>query len=143
MIVVSGVYYFGVQVKRQTANQVKTLNSQPIIDSPANTTSSTVTTSAATPSAAVVSEDNWKIYTNKKFGFSLKYPGFWTEEDPMSGDDNTLVYLNANESFGGEPEPVQYYVWVTVVDRLPEAKLREESVTFQIGCTNRLYFKRK
>jgi len=28
---------------------------------------------------------NWKVYTNKVFGYSIKYPGFWFDQGPYGG----------------------------------------------------------
>ncbi|MDO8620930.1 MAG: hypothetical protein Q7R31_01480 [Candidatus Levybacteria bacterium] len=81
---------------------------------------------------------NWKTYTNGSLKFSVKYPNSWNEKGPISNNDNTLVYLNANESFGQGPEPVKYYVWITA-DNLPNVKLTKESIgEYTVYKTNEL-----
>lgn len=71
---------------------------------------------------------NWKTYTNAKIGFQVKYPALWVERDVVSSNDSNLVYLNSNESFGSGVEPLQYYVWISAEDKLPNVSLIKEKI---------------
>ena len=81
-------------------------------------------TPAPTPNSTV----NWKTYMNTKFGFQVNYPASWTESGAISSGDNTIVYLNANESIGNGPEPLKYYVFIAEEDTLPNVNLTKGSV---------------
>ena len=71
---------------------------------------------------------DWKTYINTKIGFAFKYPNRWTEKGPVADYDTTIVYIHSDEKFGEEPEPLQYYLWVTEVKELPDREYTRESI---------------
>lgn len=71
---------------------------------------------------------NWKTYVNTKIGFQIRYPKNWLESEPVSDKDNTLVYVNSNESFGAGPEPLKYYVYVAEENSLPAVSFVKQVV---------------
>lgn len=124
LIVGGGAYYLGTRNNKTIIRQDS--NIQPTIN-PQNTVVNSSGIPVVTQTPSDTETANWKTYINEKVKFSLKYPSTWTEKGPVANNDSTLVYLHAGESFGEGPEPIQYYVWISSDDKLPNVKLAKES----------------
>lgn len=114
-----GGYFLGAN-KNQIIPQSQQVTVSPTVTQPSPTNNPISVEDSVTAS--------WKTYTNEKSKFSIKYPSSWTEKGPVADYDNTIVYLNANGTFGEGPEPIRYYVWIYSDNKLPNAKLTKETV---------------
>lgn len=114
-----GGYFLGAN-KNQTESQSQQVNVSPTATQPSPTNTPNSVENSATAS--------WKTYTSEKNKFSIRYPSSWTEKGPVADYDNTIVYLNASETFGEGPEPIWYYVWIYSDNKLPNAKLTKEVI---------------
>lgn len=82
---------------------------------------------------------NWKMYIDSKYNFSIKYPSLWTEKPPVSQTDNALVYIYPDESFGDDPDPIKYYIFIYPENKLPNVNLTKESIgTYTVYKTDQL-----
>ena len=61
----------------------------------------------ATLLEAPINSAQWPTFRSDALGFSLNYPPDWEITDEQQS-----VYLLTNETFGGGPEPIRYYVYI-------------------------------
>jgi hypothetical protein len=91
-------------------------------------TSTPTPVAVLTPSPTIDPTANWKAYTNTTLGFSFKYPETWIESGPLSKEDTTIIYVTSDEKIGTGSEPLQYYLWVTNVNKLPDSQFSKEII---------------
>lgn len=67
----------------------------------------------------------WETYNNQEhqISISFKYPKNWAKNEPTSEHDTAIVYIYSDETHttpDGIVYPSPYYLWVNVVDKLPD-----------------------
>jgi hypothetical protein len=127
IIVAFGAYYLGTKNNNNQAESLTSTNASisptPALSAKPSGTQLPKTTGSPAATAGV---SGLKEYNNTTHGFTISYPKTWTQKNPSSSVDSTLVYLNADEKFGDESEPVVYSVWIAAESELPNVKFAKE-----------------
>lgn len=123
IIIQSGLTVYAFYQISQLKSQIVELKKSPSPTPLTSPKSKLPVNNSPSPSPKLI--ENWYTYTNQNLAFSFLYPPNWAERNPVSEQDNTIVYFYSNKQIGENPEPLQYYVWITETQELPEYKTTE------------------
>ena len=156
-----GAYYAGhvknEAVKKDLQSQIDDLKAQVVLiksDSAAVATPTPAVTATATPTPTVTTD--WRVYTNKQYGFSLTLTDVWSkysthEKAPESG--NILKYINfllpstdssysSLEDYGKAGVVSPFCIGVYTIDGYAKEKAEVESesgILYPISAQNNKY----
>lgn len=119
--IVSGAYYFGTlrniqpQLQRSIPATIPSSPPSPILSPiPLSSLSSSPATTYNWVTITAAESANWKSYT--KYGFTLKYPPDWREDNSFSSRDDLITILTSdspcpsNAGCGGQESGIHIYL---------------------------------